>query len=494
MQINDVDKYKEECGVVGVFSNNKIDLSSILYFALNSLQHRGQESCGLTYSDGHKLICHKDMGLVNEVFSKNNLDNIEGFSAIGHVRYSTFGESSAINAQPILDEGSFGQISLAHNGNITNAVKLKKSLEDHGLNHHLPCSNINNFGSRFRLKSDNLALIEDGRLEASKMLLKFNTSTDSEVILKLIERYYDSSIDKTLVNISKHIEGGYAVVILTKDKLYAMRDQQGIRPLCIGKLGDTYVVSSESCVLDVLGGEFIRDVAPGEIIRIDSNGIDTISFIQNVSYNTCAFEYIYFARVDSKIDGVSVYNSRFKAGETLFGECPTDADIVIGVPDSGTTAALGYSKASSIPYAQGFVKNSFIGRSFIKPSQDKREEAVALKLNIIKENIEGKKVIVVDDSMVRGTTCKKIVSLLKDAGAKEIHYRLASPIVKSPCCLGIDTSSEKELIGSSMTLDEISTFIGVDSLGYISINGFLNSLGHKKNACLKCFKNNEHYL
>lgn len=451
MQINDVDKYKEECGIVGIFSNEQINLSSTLYFALNSLQHRGQESCGLTYSDGHQLISHKDMGLVTEVFTKNNLNNINGFSTIGHVRYSTFGESTAVNAQPISDECSFGQISLAHNGNLTNAVSLKKSLEDYGL--------------------------------------RFNTTTDSEVILKLIEKDYDSSrsIEKSLVSISKHIKGGYATVILTKDKLFAMRDCDGIRPLCIGKLRDSYIVCSESCVFDVLGGEFIRDIAPGEIIKIDNNGIETISFIKNATCNTCAFEYIYFARIDSKIDGVSVYNSRFKAGEILFKECPADANIVIGVPDSGTTAALGYSKSSSIPYALGFVKNNFIGRSFIKPSQAKREEAVSLKLNIIKENIQGKKIVVIDDSMVRGTTCKKIVSLLKEAGAKEIHYRLASPIVKSPCCLGIDTSSKKELIGSSMNLDAICNFIGVDSLGYIRIEGFLNSLGHKKEACLKCF-------
>ena len=449
MQINDVDKYKEECGIVGIFSNEKINLSSMLYFALNSLQHRGQESCGLTYSNGYQLICHKDMGLVNEVFTKNNLNDINGFSAIGHVRYSTFGESTVVNAQPILDECSFGQISIAHNGNLTNAIELKNDLEYHRL--------------------------------------KFNTSTDSEVILKLIEKYYDSSIEKTLEIISKHIKGGYAAVILEKDKLFAMRDCNGIRPLCIGKFSNGYIVCSESCVLDMLGGEFIRDVLPGEIIKIDSNGIETVSLMKNTICNTCAFEYIYFARVDSKIDGVSVYNSRFKCGETLFKECPADADIVIGVPDSGTTAALGYSKAASIPYTLGFVKNNFVGRSFIKPCQAKREEAVSLKLNIIKENIQGKKIVVVDDSMVRGTTCKKIISLLKKAGAKEIHYRLASPIVKSPCCLGIDTSNKKELIGSNLTLEEIRAFIGVDSLGYISIDGFLNSLGHKKDACLKCF-------
>ncbi|MBM7871320.1 amidophosphoribosyltransferase [Clostridium pascui] len=449
MQINDVDKYKEECGIVGVFSNKEINLSSILYFALNALQHRGEESCGLTYSDGYQLICHKDMGLVNEVFAKNNLNNINGFSAIGHVRYSTFGESTAINAQPILDEHSFGEIALAHNGNITNAVKLKKQLEACGL--------------------------------------KFNTSTDSEVILKLIEKYYDSSIEKTLQIISNHLEGGYAAVMLTKDKLFAMRDRDGIRPLCIGKFKDGYIVCSESCVLDMIGGEFIRDVDPGEILKIDNIGIETLSSIKNALCNTCALEYIYFARPDSKIDGTSVYNSRFKAGETLFKEYPVSADIVIGVPDSGTPAALGYSKASSIPYTLGFVKNNFIGRSFIKPCQSKRKEAVSLKLNVIKENIQGKKVIVVDDSMVRGTTCKKIISLLKKAGAKEIHYRLASPIIKSPCCLGIDISNKKELIGSHMNLEEITGFIGVNSLGYISIDGFLNTLDHKKSACLKCF-------
>lgn len=446
MYIDNMDKYIEECGVVGLFSTDKVDLFPTLYNSLITMQHRGQESCGIAYSNTDNITCYKNMGLVNEVFSNNKFNKLEGYLGIGHVRYSTFGESNVVNAQPILDKFSLGSIAIAHNGNITNASILKKELKN----------------------------------------FKFNTTSDSEVILKLIQKYYDTSMEKTLASIVNKLEGGFSCVLLTNNELYAFRDLQGIRPLCIGKVNNAFVVCSESCVLDILGGEFIRDILPGEILKIDSNGVKSFKLSKYAKCNTCAFEYIYFSRIDSIIDGVSVYNSRFKAGETLYNEHPVDADIVIGVPDSGITAALGYSKASSIPYTTGFVRNSFVGRSFIKPSQVKRNETVSLKLNIIKENIEGKRVVVVDDSMLRGTTCKKIVSLLKDAGAKEIHYRLASPVVKSSCCLGINTSNT-ELLGSSMNLNEICKYVGVNSLGYISIDGFMNSLGNKKNACLKCF-------
>lgn len=446
MQVDSMDKYKEECGVVGLFSTKKINLHSSLYSSLITLQHRGQDSCGIAFSDKDSIKCYKGVGLVNDVFSSNIPPNLNGYLGIGHVRYSTFGEINVLNAQPIFDNNSNPNIALAHNGNITNIFKLKNELKE----------------------------------------FNFNTTSDSEVILKLIEKHYKNSIERSLCSVINKLDGGFSCVLLTKNELFAFRDPNGIRPLCIGKIKDDYIVCSESCVIDILGGEFIRDILPGEIIKIDTLGITTINTSSLCKCMTCSFEYIYFSRVDSVIDGVNVYNTRFKSGVTLYNEHPVDADVVIGVPESGNTAALGFSKASSIPITTGFVKNNFLGRSFIKPSQSKRCETVNLKLNVIKENVKNKKVVVVDDSIIRGTTCKKIVSLLKAAGAKEIHYRVASPIVTSPCYLGINTS-KSELIGSTMTLNEITNFIGTDSLGYLSISGFLNVLPKNKTTCLKCF-------
>lgn len=446
MQVDSMDKYKEECGVVGIFSTKKINLHSALYSSLITLQHRGLDSCGIAFSDKDSIKCYKGVGLVNEVFSSDIPPNLNGYLGIGHVRYSTFGEINVLNAQPIFDNNSNPNIALAHNGNITNIFKFKNELKE----------------------------------------FNFNTTSDSEVILKLIEKHYKNSIEGSLCSVINKLDGGFSCVLLTKNELFAFRDRNGIRPLCIGKIKDGYIVCSESCVIDILGGEFIRDILPGEIIKIDTLGITTINTSSLCKCMTCSFEYIYFSRVDSVIDGVNVYNTRFKSGITLYNEHPVDADIVIGVPESGNTAALGFSKASSIPITTGFVKNNFLGRSFIKPSQSKRCETVNLKLNVIKENVKNKKVVVVDDSIIRGTTCKKIVSLLKAAGAKEIHYRVASPIVTSPCCLGINTS-KSELIGSTMTLNEITNFIGTDSLGYLSISGFLNVLPKNKTTCLKCF-------
>lgn len=446
MQIDSMDKYKEECGVVGLFSTKKINLHSSLYSSLITLQHRGQDSCGVAFSDKELIKCYKEVGLVNEVFSSDIPPNLCGYLGIGHVRYSTFGEVNALNAQPIFDNNSNCNIALAHNGNITNILNLKNQLKE----------------------------------------FNFNTTSDSEVIVKLIEKYYKNSIEESLCSVIKKLDGGFSCVLLTKTELFAFRDPNGIRPLCIGKVKNDYIVCSESCVIDILGGEFIRDILPGEIIKIDALGITTINTSSLCKCMTCSFEYIYFSRVDSIIDGVNVYNTRFKSGITLYDEHPVDADVVIGIPESGNTAALGFSKSSSIPIITGFVKNNFLGRSFIKPSQSKRCETVNLKLNVIKENVKNKKVVVVDDSIIRGTTCKKIVSLLKNAGAKEIHYRVASPIVTSPCCLGINTS-KSELIGSAMPLDEIVNFIGADSLGYLSITGFLNVLPKNKTVCLKCF-------
>lgn len=446
MQVDSMDKYKEECGVVGLFTTKKVDLHSSLYSSLITLQHRGQDSCGIAFSDKDSIKCYKGVGLVNEVFSSDIPPNLNGYLGIGHVRYSTFGEINELNAQPIFDNNSNTKIALAHNGNITNILRLKNELKE----------------------------------------FNFNTTSDSEVILKLIEKHYKNSMEESLCSVIKKLDGGFSCVLLTKNELFAFRDLNGIRPLCIGKIKDDYIVCSESCVIDILGGEFIRDILPGEIVKIDTLGITTINTSSLCKCMTCSFEYIYFSRVDSFIDGVNVYNTRFKSGVTLYNEHPVDADVVIGVPESGNTAALGFSKASSIPITTGFVKNNFLGRSFIKPSQSKRCETVSLKLNVIKENVKNKKVVVVDDSIIRGTTCKKIVSLLKAAGAKEIHYRVASPIVTSPCCLGINTS-KSELLASAMNLNEIANFIGADSLGYLSISGFLNVLPKNKTACLKCF-------
>ncbi|QEZ70630.1 amidophosphoribosyltransferase [Paraclostridium bifermentans] len=446
MQVDSMDKYKEECGVVGLFTTKKVDLHSSLYSSLITLQHRGQDSCGIAFSDKDSIKCYKGVGLVNEVFSSDIPPNLNGYLGIGHVRYSTFGEINELNAQPIFDNNSNTNIALAHNGNITNILKLKNELKE----------------------------------------FNFNTTSDSEVILKLIEKHYKNSMEESLCSVIKKLDGGFSCVLLTKNELFAFRDPNGIRPLCIGKIKDDYIVCSESCVIDILGGEFIRDILPGEIVKIDTLGITTINTSSLCKCMTCSFEYIYFSRVDSFIDGVNVYNTRFKSGVTLYNEHPVDADVVIGVPESGNTAALGFSKASSIPITTGFVKNNFLGRSFIKPSQSKRCETVSLKLNVIKENVKNKKVVVVDDSIIRGTTCKKIVYLLKAAGAKEIHYRVASPIVTSPCCLGINTS-KSELLASAMNLNEIANFIGADSLGYLSISGFLNVLPKNKTTCLKCF-------
>lgn len=446
MQVDSMDKYKEECGVVGLFATKKVNLHSSLYSSLITLQHRGQDSCGIAFSDKDSIKCYKGVGLVNEVFSSDIPPNLNGYLGIGHVRYSTFGEINELNAQPIFDNNSNTKIALAHNGNITNILRLKNELKE----------------------------------------FNFNTTSDSEVILKLIEKHYKNSIEESLCSVIKKLDGGFSCVLLTKNELFAFRDPKGIRPLCIGKIKDDYIVCSESCVIDILDGEFVRDILPGEIVKIDTLGITTINTSSLCKCMTCSFEYIYFSRVDSFIDGVNVYNTRFKSGVTLYNEHPVDADVVIGVPESGNTAALGFSKASSIPITTGFVKNNFLGRSFIKPSQSKRCETVSLKLNVIKENVKNKKVVVVDDSIIRGTTCKKIVYLLKAAGAKEIHYRVASPIVTSPCCLGINTS-KSELLASAINLNEIANFIGADSLGYLSISGFLNVLPKNKTACLKCF-------
>lgn len=443
------DKFKEECGVFGIISKGNHHVSSITYYGLYALQHRGQESAGIVVSDGRDLMGHKDMGLVSDVFNRERLENLKGISAIGHVRYSTTGESSVNNAQPILSQFKLGSIAIAHNGNLVNSDVIRELLEDAGV--------------------------------------IFQTTIDSEVILNLIARGAKKGIERAVVDAIQAIKGSYAIVMLTNDKLIGVRDPNGLRPLCIGKLEESYILCSESCALDAVGADFIRDVQPGEIVIIDGDGIKSINFAEKTKYETCSFEYIYFARPDSIIDGINVYSARVLAGERLYEESPVEADVVIGVPDSGIGAAVGFAKASGISYGIGLIKNKYVGRTFISPSQEMRESAVKVKLNALKVNIEGKRVVLIDDSIVRGTTSRRLVEMLREAGAKEVHFRVASPMVTDPCYFGIDTPHRKELLASLAQVEKIREQIGSDSLGYLSIEGLLKALGGENNFCLGCF-------
>lgn len=445
----DIDKMEEECGVFGIYATQPMNVSSITYYGLYSLQHRGQESAGIAVANGDGIKAFKEMGLVSEVFDEEILSHLTGNAAIGHVRYSTTGSSNVANAQPLVSKYKLGSIAIGHNGNLVNADVIRELLEDGGT--------------------------------------VFQTSIDSEVIINLIARGAKKGMQKAIVDAIQAVKGSFAIVMLTENKLIGVRDPNGIRPLCIGKLNDSYVLSSESCAFDAIGADFLRDVKPGEIIIIDENGLESIQYAERTNCETCAFEYVYFARPDSIIDGINVYSARVRSGEILFREAPTQADVVIGVPDSGVGAAAGYSRASGIPFEMGLIKNRYIGRTFITPTQELRERAVSVKLNALKVVVEGKRVVLIDDSIVRGTTSRRLVDLLRKAGAKEVHFRVSSPIVKFPCYFGIDTASRKELIGSKMSEEEICQEIGADSLGYISIDGLLESLGTEHGFCLGCF-------
>jgi amidophosphoribosyltransferase len=443
------DKLHEECGVFGIFSNGKEDVASITYYGLYALQHRGQESAGIVVSDEKELLCHKGMGLVSEIFSEDDLKKLKGKNAIGHVRYSTAGSSNINNAQPILVKCKIGSVAIAHNGNLVNAEILKELLEETGT--------------------------------------VFQTTTDSEVILNLIARSSRHGLEKAITDTVFAIKGSYAIVMLTEDKLIGIRDPNGIRPLCIGKLKDDYILCSESCAIDAVGGEFIRDVEPAEIVMIDKEGIRSFKNSEKIKSETCAFEYIYFARPDSIIDGIDVYQARRRCGHVLYEESPISCDLITGVPDSGVAAAIGYSEASGIPYGMTLIKNKYIGRTFIAPSQKQRQNSVNVKLNALKSNIKGKRILMIDDSIVRGTTSKKLVTLLRNAGAKEVHMMIASPPVKFPCYFGIDTPERGQLIGANMSIEEIRKEIGADTLAYLSVPGLLRALDHGNTFCLGCF-------
>lgn len=445
-----LDKFKDECGVFGVYSPKPMDTAGITYYGLYALQHRGQESAGIAVSDGEKIEMHKGLGLITDAFKdKNDLHKLKGNVAIGHVRYSTTGANTVENSQPLVSNSKIGTIAMAHNGNLVNADVIRELLEEGG---HI-----------------------------------FHTSIDTEVIATLLARSAAKGMERAVVDAMQAVKGSFALVIMTKDKLIGARDPHGIRPLCIGKIDDAYILSSESCALDAVGADFVRDVKPGEIVVIDENGIKSITYAESAGCQTCSFEYIYFARPDSTIDGLDVYTTRVKFGEQLYKEHKIEADLVCPVPDSGIPAAIGYSKASGIPFGTGFIKNRYVGRTFISPSQEVRERAVAVKLNPLKVNVQGKRVILIDDSIVRGTTSKHLVDAMRRAGAKEVHLLISAPPVKFPCYFGIDTAYRSELIAANHTIKETEEILGADTLGYLSMDGMYKCFSEKKGFCVGCF-------
>ncbi len=443
------DKPREECGLFGIYDPGR-DVARLTYYGLYALQHRGQESAGIAVGDGKRIQLQKGMGLVYDVFDHEKLDGFQGHIAVGHVRYSTTGASHPVNAQPLVFRYCGGMIGLAHNGNLTNIAELRARLSSTGA--------------------------------------VFQTSTDSEVIVNLIARYGQSNLIDAVTKCMVDIKGGYALLILTEKSLAGIRDPFGIRPLCLGRMGDAYLLASESCALEVVGAELVRDVEPGEIIIIDENGMTSAKALREHRKAHCIFEYIYFARPDSCLDGFNVNTVRRGLGRQLAREYPVEADLVIPVPDSGTTAARGFAEESGIPFEEGLMKNRYVGRTFIQPSQNMRDLGVRLKLNPVRNILAGKRVVVVDDSIVRGTTSGKIVNMLRECGAKEVHFCISSPPVKKPCYYGIDTSNEEELIASYKNLDEIRSHIGADGLSYLSLEGLLNIFGgERENFCTACF-------
>ncbi len=442
------DKPRDECGVFGIFNSKPEDITNIMYYGLYALQHRGQESAGIAVSNGENINLLKDMGLVAEVFDDEKLKKLEGNNAIGHVRYSTTGSSLAINAQPFVFNYSRGMVAIAHNGNLVNASSWRKTLGESGS--------------------------------------VFQSTSDTEVIINLMARYGQNTIEEAIMKCMIDIKGAYALLLMTGDKLVGVRDPHGLRPLCIGKKDGAYILSSESCALDTVGAKFVRDVKPGEIVIIDKEGLRSIHGLNSCKRALCSFELIYLARTDSVIDNKSVIQARQRMGKQLAKQKKIDADIVVPVPDSGIPAAYGYSKESGILLQEGLVKNRYVGRTFIQPTQKLRELAVRLKLNPIRSIIEGKRVVLVDDSIVRGTTSKKIIKLVKDAGAKEVHMVISSPPIFYPCYYGIDTSGRGELIANEYKIDEICKKIGADSLTYLTLDGLKAALGGS-DYCTACF-------
>ena len=448
---------KEACGVFGIFNPNGENASDSIYYGLSSLQHRGQESCGIALFDtcGPKgnMNVHRGLGLVHEVFSEPVLQHLKGNLGIGHVRYSTTGETTLQNAQPLVLNYIKGTLALAHNGNLINTDELREELAQTGA--------------------------------------IFQTTTDSELIAYEIARarVHTDNVEEAILKTASRLRGAYGLVIASPRKLIGVRDPLGLKPLCLGKRNNSYVIASESCALSAIGAQFVRDILPGEILTISRGGITSnLQLCQNKQAH-CIFEYIYFARLDSQLDGISVYESRLRAGEALARSYPADADLVTGVPDSGITAAQGYANASGIPFGLAFYKNSYIGRTFIKPTQKERESGVRLKLGVLKDAVKGKRIVLVDDSIVRGTTIASLIRLLKQAGARSVHVRISSPPFLYPCYFGTDVPSNKQLLASSHSVEEIRQIIGADSLGYLKVED-LSGLVNKLPLCQACFDQN----
>ena len=456
-QYEEDEKLREECGVFGIYDFDGNDVASTIYYGLFALQHRGQESCGIAVSDtnGPKGVVksHKGMGLVNEVFAPDQLSALKGDIGVGHTRYSTAGSSTRENAQPLVLNYVKGTLGLAHNGNLVNAPELRRELEYTGA--------------------------------------IFQTTIDSEVIAYHIarERIHTGSVEEAVSRAMDKIKGAYSLIVMSPRKLIGARDPYGFRPLCIGKRDNAYILASETCALDTIGATFVRDVEPGEIVTITpQKGIesDKSHCLPKDQEARCIFEYIYFARPDSHFDGVSVYQARIQSGRFLAMDSPVEAELVVGVPESGNAAALGYSLQSGIPYGTAFVKNGYVGRTFIKPGQSSRESSVRVKLNVLKEAVNGKRVIMIDDSIVRGTTSDRIVKMLRDAGAKEVHMRVSSPPFLHPCYFGTDVPAEEQLIAHNRTIEEIRQVIGADSLAYLKterLGEMIGGMGH----CTACF-------
>jgi amidophosphoribosyltransferase len=453
----DSDKFHEECGVVAIYAHP--EASKLAYLGLHALQHRGQESAGIASSDGNTVFVHKAMGLVMDIFSNEEvLRKLPGSLAIGHNRYSTTGDSALLNAQPIRVDCNKGMIALAHNGNLVNALDIRTRLEKAGS--------------------------------------IFQTTSDTEVIVHLIAQSREQTLPDAIADSLRRIEGAFSLVIMTRDRVFAARDPRGFRPLSLGKIPasdvnrtDTYVFASESCAFDLIGAEYVRDVKPGELVVVGPEGMHSRFYSEARKQSSCIFEHVYFSRPDSKVFGQSVQVSREALGRQLAREAPVDADIVVPVPDSGVTAALGYAAESGMQFRFGLIRNHYVGRTFIEPEQRVRDFGVKLKLNPVRSLLEGKRVVLIDDSIVRGTTSKKIVRMVRDAGAKEVHLRISCPPTISPCFYGVDTPEKSQLIGANMTVEQIREYIGADSLSYLSLEGMKKACneGEKTTYCVACY-------
>jgi amidophosphoribosyltransferase len=444
------DKFKDECGVFGIFGHP--EASNLTYLGLYALQHRGQESAGIATSDGEKLRVSRAMGHVAEAFDERALEQLPGHIAIGHTRYSTAGESRLLNAQPILIDCAHGQIAIAHNGNLVNARELREQL------------------------------VRDGSI--------FQTSSDTEVVLHLYARSREHTVEDALVESISQITGAFSFALLTKDRLIAARDPHGFRPLALGRLGDAHIVCSETCALDLIGATYVRDVEPGELLIISDGGLRSLRPFPPAPLAHCSFEHVYFARPDSYVFGQSVNDVRTELGRILAHESPVDADVVSPIPDSGVCGATGFAEASGIPLQMGLIRNHYVGRTFIQPQQAIRHFSVKIKLNPVRSVLEGRRVVLVDDSIVRGTTSRKIVKMVRAAGAKEVHMRIACPPTISPCFYGVDTPSRSELIAATHSLEQIRDFIEADTLAYLSLDGLLRAVGKggdRNSYCTSCY-------